>query len=302
MIRYGFQYGGGADMGDPDRAQEREDRGYGAKGSGGFSSSGGPKETGITDSEGNPVTFGQDNTQVGFSQSYIDNNPQVIKPTLENPNVSKTNALKSLYNNFIKNFGEEAFIDRYSNYTDNPEVARLASIKANVSPGDFFGGLMSLAKNPLGTGYGVASTGLATSFDPAALSGLGFMGTVAGLLGQGLSNNPIDLANPSNYEMAAPGAPMRYTGPVGHFNTAQISQLEKIQGGLTLDQQADIAISQFEREQVEKNARPGATVQPTEEFVNPVESKFTEEQLIAYNEYIERGYTPEIAEYLVMNT
>tara|TARA_X000001388_G_C2190677_1_gene107413 strand:+ start:56 stop:835 length:780 start_codon:yes stop_codon:yes gene_type:complete len=36
-----------------------------------------------------------------------------------------------------------------------------------------------------------------------------------------------------------------------------------------------------------------------QEFVNPVESKFTEEQLIAYNEYIERGYPPEIAEYLV---
>ena len=58
-------------------------------------------------------------------------------------------------------------------------------------------------------------------------------------------------------------------------------------------------ISQFQKEQAEKNSRPGATVQPTEQFVNPVESKFTEEQLIAYNEYIERGYPPEIAEYLV---
>ena len=260
------------------------------------------KKTGIVDSEGNPVTFGQDNTQVGFSQSYFDNNPQAIKPTLENPNVSKTNALKSFYNNFIKDFGEDAFIDRYSNYTDNPEVAKLASIKANVSPGDFFGGLMSLAKNPLGTGYGVASTGLATGFNPAALSGLGFMGTLGSVLGQAVSNNPIDLMDPSNYETTTShplGGPMKYTGPVGHFNPSQISQLEKIQGGLTLDQQADIAISQFEKEQAEKNARPGATVQPTQEFVNPVESKFTEEQLIAYNEYITRGYPPEIAEYLV---
>jgi|TARA_Y100000015_G_scaffold16792_1_gene16124 hypothetical protein len=198
----------------------------------------------------------------------------------------------------LKDLGEKAFIDRYSNYTDNPEVARLASIKANVSPGDLIGGLMSLAQNPLGTGYGIASTETMTGFNPAALASLGFTGTLAGLLGQTFSNNPVDLANPSNYAMAAPGAPMQYTGPVGHFNTAQISQLENIQGGLTLDQQADIAISQFEKEQAEKNARPGALVQPTEQFVNPVESKFTEEQLRAYNEYIARGYPPEIAEYL----
>ena len=37
----------------------------------------------------------------------------------------------------------------------------------------------------------------------------------------------------------------------------------------------------------------------TETFINPIESKFTEEQLTAYNEYIIRGYPPEMAEYLV---
>ena len=101
--------------------------------------------------------------------------------------------------------------------------------------------------------------------------------------------------------MAAPGAPMQYTGPVGHFNTAQKSQLENIQGGLTLDQQADIAISQFEKEQAEKNSRPGSSISEpvTDTVINPVESKLTKEQLIAYNEYITRGYPPEIAEYLV---
>jgi len=44
----------------------------------------------------------------------------------------------------------------------------------------------------------------------------------------------------------------------------------------------------------------GPEKQPvTETFINPIESKFTEEQLTAYNEYITRGYPPEMAEYLV---
>ncbi len=111
--------------------------------------------------------------------------------------------------------------------------------------------------------------------------------------------------DPSNYDKTTShpmGGPMKYKGPVGHFNAEQISRLKAIQGGLTQEQQAQISMSQFEKEQAEKNARPGATSPVTQTFINPVESKFTGEQLIAYNRYIERGYTPEIAEYLVTRT
>jgi hypothetical protein len=267
MIRYGFQYGGGADMGDPDRAQEREDRGYGAKGSGGFSPGAGQKET-----VQQKTTVDETPTKPGFGLGLLSN---------------------------FKNFGENAFIDRYTKMGLSPELAAIASQQVNISPGDMYSGIKSLGKNTLGTGYNIASTGAMTGYNPTALGALGFMGKTGQILGAMLSKKPQDLMDPSNYEMAAPGAPMQYTGPVGHFNTAQISQLEDVQGGLTPQQQVDIAISQFEKEQAEKNARPGATVQPTQEFVNPVESKFTEEQLIAYNEYITRGYPPEIAEYLV---
>ena len=287
-------------------------------GEGGLGPGKGPdndKNTGFVDSEGNPITYGEDKTQVGFSKTYYDNNPEAIKATLEDTSVSNTNALKSLYNNFIKDIGEDAFIDRYSNYTDNPEVARLASIKANVSPGDFFGGLMSLAQNPLGTGYNIASTGTLTGFNPAALANLGITGTVASLLGQMATNQPAYAMNPSNYAFTGPMSmdaqgnlvqDFSYTGPMSSNPAVnqQIADIQSISGvtGLTLDQQADIAISQFEKEQAEKNARPGATSPVTQTFINPVESKFTGEQLIAYNRYIERGYTPEIAEYLVTRT
>tara|TARA_R100000995_G_C3445162_1_gene105286 strand:+ start:49 stop:840 length:792 start_codon:yes stop_codon:yes gene_type:complete len=224
--------------------------------------------------------------------------PAPSVPEVETP--TKPGFGLGLLSNF-KNFGENAFIDRYTKMGLSPELAAIASQQVNISPGDMYSGIKSLGKNTLGTGYNIASTGAMTGYNPTALGALGFMGKTGQILGAMFSKKPQDLMDPSNYEMAAPGAPMQYTGPVGHFNTAQISQLEDIQGGLTPQQQVDIAISQFEKEEAEKNARPGSPISEpvTETFINPVESKFTEEQLMAYNEYITRGYPPEIAEYLV---
>ena len=91
---------------------------------------------------------------------------------------------------------------------------------------------------------------------------------------------------------------LSYTGPM----TAAIAdEVAEIQGGyLSPEQQADLAIERYNALETEKNTRPGnlAALAPGP-VIDPVRSKYEDEALEAYDRYIERGYTPEEAEYLV---
>jgi len=106
-----------------------------------------------------------------------------------------------------------------------------------------------------------------------------------------------------NNAFADPSVPFanitpKYTGPVTSINADEVAEL---QGGyLSPNQKAELAIERYNALETEKNNRPGnlAALAPGP-TIDPVRSKYEDEALEAYDRYIESGYTPEEAEYLV---
>ena len=248
----------------------------------------------------------------------------------------KKSFLDNAFKNFDV-LGEEAFIDEIMKMGISEDVAKLASAKMNTSPGEAYGmvsnfidGTFSSGEDLVGAGYNAA---IASALTPSS-AGLLTIGTKGILpmfeaalgptiesassafanskLGKYLQEKGMNIGtynankyytkSPENINVFKPSKfsePIRtYTGPM----TAAIAdEVAEIQGGyLSPDQQAELAIERYNALETEKNSRPGnlAALAPGP-VIDPVRSKYEDEALEAYDRYIERGYTPEEAEYLV---
>ena len=274
----------------------------------------------------------------------------ILNPYMNQLALDEEEEKKSFLDNAFKNFdvlGEEAFIDEIMKTGVSEDVAKLASAKMNISPGEAYGmvsnfidGTFSSGEDLVGAGYNAA---IASALTPSS-AGLLTIGTKGILpmfeaalgptiesassafanskLGKYLQEKGLNIGtynankylskSPQNFKVTGFTGPMTmnedgnlvqkptlsYTGPM----TAAIAdEVAEIQGGyLSPDQQAELAIERYNALETEKNSRPGnlAALAPGP-VIDPVRSKYEDEALEAYDRYIERGYTPEEAEYLV---
>jgi len=263
----------------------------------------------------------------------------ILNPYMNQLALDEEEEKKSFLDDAFKNFdvlGEEAFIDEIMKMGVSEDVAKLASAKMNTSPGEAYGmvsnalsGAFSSGEDLVGAGYNAA---IASALTPSS-AGLLTIGTKGILpmfeaalgptiesassafanskLGKYLQEKGLNIGtynankyftkSPQNFDVLGEYTdnPIRvYKGPM----TAAIAdEVAEIQGGyLSPDQQAELAIERYNALETEKNSRPGnlAALAPGP-VIDPVRSKYEDEALEAYDRYIERGYTPEEAEYLV---
>ena len=263
----------------------------------------------------------------------------ILNPYMNQLALDEEEEKKSFLDDAFKNFdvlGEEAFIDEIMKMGVSEDVAKLASAKMNTSPGEAYGmvsnfidGTFSSGEDLVGAGYNAA---IASALTPSS-AGLLTIGTKGILpmfeaalgptiesassafanskLGKYLQEKGLNIGtynankyftkSPQNFDVLGEYTdnPIRvYKGPM----TAAIAdEVAEIQGGyLSPDQQAELAIERYNALETEKNSRPGnlAALAPGP-VIDPVRSKYEDEALEAYDRYIERGYTPEEAEYLV---
>ena len=239
---------------------------------------------------------------------------------------------KKTFTEAFKTLGEDAFVDRLMKMGVNENVAKLASAKMNTSPAeaygmvsDVFGNALSSGQNMLGAGYNALGTSQLTpgAFGYAQI-GKGILGIGEAMFGPTLESLS-DLTgignykarkyynkNPQNIEVTGFTGPMTmnedgnlvqkptlsYTGPMIGAIADEVSEM---QGGyLSPSQQADLAIERYNALETERNTRPGNPALTNPYIpIDPVRSKYEDEALEAYDRYIENGYSPEEAEYLV---
>ena len=262
-----------------------------------------------------------------------------LNPTVNQLALDEEEQKKSFLDDAFKNFdvlGEEAFIDEIMKMGISEDVAKLASAKMNTSPGEAYGmvsnfidGTFSSGEDLVGAGYNAA---IASALTPSSaglltIGAKGILPMFEAALGPTIESASSAFANsklgkylqekgmnigtynankyftksPQNFDVLGEYTdnPIRvYKGPM----TAAIAdEVAEIQGGyLSPEQQADLAIERYNALETEKNTRPGnlAALAPGP-VIDPVRSKYEDEALEAYDRYIERGYTPEEAEYLV---
>jgi len=263
----------------------------------------------------------------------------ILNPYMNQLALDEEEEKKSFLDNAFKNFdvlGEEAFIDEIMKMGISEDVAKLASAKMNTSPGEAYGmvsnfidGTFSSGEDLVGAGYNAA---IASALTPSSaglltIGAKGILPMFEAALGPTIESASSAFANsklgkylqekglnigtynankyftksPQNFDVLGEYTdnPIRvYKGPM----TAAIAdEVAEIQGGyLSPDQQAELAIERYNALETEKNSRPGnlAALAPGP-VIDPVRSKYEDEALEAYDRYIERGYTPEEAEYLV---
>lgn len=263
----------------------------------------------------------------------------ILNPYMNQLALDEEEEKKSFLDDAFKNFdvlGEEAFIDEIMKMGISEDVAKLASAKMNTSPGEAYGmvsnfidGTFSSGEDLVGAGYNAA---IASALTPSSaglltIGAKGILPMFEAALGPTIESASSAFANsklgkylqekglnigtynankyftksPQNFDVLGEYTdnPIRvYKGPM----TAAIAdEVAEIQGGyLSPDQQAELAIERYNALETEKNSRPGnlAALAPGP-VIDPVRSKYEDEALEAYDRYIERGYTPEEAEYLV---
>ncbi len=279
------------------------------------------------------------NNHVSLTGTYFDNNPQNIQSaydaglmgtglasTFSGQGLLNTNSLTSANTNINPNilaesvnqfsYGEEERVKEFMDMGVPENVARIAAADMNISLSDIKEAIDNNL-NPsdiLGAGYN--ALGL-SSFDPTSFGmaqiGKGILGLGESFIGptlETLSNltgignykaRKYGVENPENIDVLGEFTdnPIRvYTGPVTSINADEVAEL---QGGyLSANQQAQLAIEKYKALETAKNTRPGNPALTNPYIpIDPVRSKYEDEALEAYDRYIENGYSPEEAEYLV---
>tara|TARA_X000001036_G_scaffold48410_1_gene38687 strand:+ start:5069 stop:6133 length:1065 start_codon:yes stop_codon:yes gene_type:complete len=255
-------------------------------------------------------------------QGLLNTNSLTSANTNINPNV-----LAESVNQF--SYGEEERVKEFMDMGVPENVARIAAADMNISLSDIKEAIDNNL-NPsdvLGAGYN--ALGL-SNFDPTSF-GMAQIGKGIFSLGEAMFGPTIEglsdltgignykaknyfTKNPQNFETGFTGpmtmdedgnlvqdyeaGKVRYTGPM---IAAIADEVAEIQGGyLSPEQQADLAIERYKALETEKNTRPGNPALTNPYIpVDPVRSKYEDEALEAYDRYIESGYTPEEAEYLI---
>ena len=266
-------------------------------------------------------------------------NPNIIAESvnqlaLEDEDEEAETENKKTFMDAFKTLGENAFVDRLMKMGVNENVAKLASAKMNTSPAEAYGMVSDVLGNALSSGQNMLGAGynaLGTSQLTPGTFGYGQIGRGLFSLGEAMFGPAIEtlsdftgignykarkygVQNPQNIEIGFTGpmtmnedgnlvqdyeaGKVRYKGPM----TAAIAdEVAEIQGGfLSPEQQADLAIERYNALETEKNNRPGNPALTNPYIpIDPVRSKYEDEALEAYDRYIENGYSPEEAEYLV---
>lgn len=276
--RIGFFGGGGADMGDPDRAGEREARGYGAEGSGSGGYNNNSGSHGGQDPQQLSMDSMQEAAESGEQDPYGGFNPNSNRETVATaqeldvaPEVKQESFFDKLFSGlFTKKTAKQNFVDKVSK---NPRLSRFVKDTYGITSLDDITdaqvneindlGNMSFDEvrdyvskltgqaidDPLGTGYN-ALTGATLGFQ--GIGTLGMMNALANIAMQ----KPSFAMNPKNYAFTGPmvdaegnlvSQDFSYTGPMS-TNPAvnqQIADIQSISGvtGLTESQMAQ-AVSQ----------------------------------------------------------
>ena len=275
--RIGFFGGGGADMGDPDRAGEREARGYGAEGSG---SGGYNNNSGNTSNNGGGSHGGNDPQSISAQQmmsaepdDYGGFNPniggggpnqqpaptlnfnihedQTITPTVDvTPEVKEESFLDKIFGKmFTKKTAKQNFVDKVS---QNPRLSKFVKDTYGIESLDDITEAQVNEINDLNnlsfdeikdyvsdlTGQ-VIDDPLGTGYNALTGSVLGFQGI--GTLGMVNAMANLAMQKPSfSKNLDNMDVYGNYIGPMS-TNTAVNQQIADMYGGLTESQMAQAA-------------------------------------------------------------
>lgn len=243
-------------------------------------------------------------------------NKQARKNQQDYQAAKKEQGLGGIFGSFL-NAGETNRVNDFLAMGVNPEIATLASNKMNLSPaeiGNFlqeqYSGL-GLNQETAQKAYNAAMLGLSTNFNPDFAAPLAQTKGIAGMVGM-----MFNMANP-NYKTPASIAldagevtpDSFYGGAMGYMNKEQQAELAAAQGGiLTPDQQAQVAVNQYQKEKAKHGNRrrpdlPASKISDavTTSFYNPDQATYGEDQTQMYNQLQAMGYSPEFAQqYIAM--
>ena len=317
--RIGFFGGGGADMGDPDRAGEREARGYGAEGSGSGGYNNNPGSHGGQDPQQLSINSMQE-VDEGATNPYAGFDPNSNRETVATaqdldvaPEVKQESFFDKLFSGlFTKKTAKQNFVDQVKK---NPKLSKFvkdtygitsldditdAQVNeindlGNMSFGeirDYVSKLTGQAiDDPLATGYN-ALTGSALG-----LQGIGTLGMVNALASIAM-NKPAFSQNLDNMDVYG-----NYIGPMS-TNPAVNQQIADMYGGLTESQMAQAVSQAMTNAETGGNLSMGGgnkddrvlNQQNTEQqTIQNYMDGLTQSELDRYNQLIGQGYNDEYA-------
>jgi len=317
--RIGFFGGGGADMGDPDRAGEREARGYGAEGSGSGGYNNNPGSHGGQDPQQLSINSMQE-VDEGATNPYAGFDPNSNRETVATaqdldvaPEVKQESFFDKLFSGlFTKKTAKQNFVDTVKK---NPKLSKFvkdtygitsldditdAQVNeindlGNMSFGeirDYVSKLTGQAiDDPLATGYN-ALTGSALG-----LQGIGTLGMVNALASIAM-NKPAFSQNLDNMDVYG-----NYIGPMS-TNPAVNQQIADMYGGLTESQMAQAVSQAMTNAETGGNLSMGGgnkddrvlNQQNTEQqTIQNYMDGLTQSELDRYNQLIGQGYNDEYA-------
>ena len=317
--RIGFFGGGGADMGDPDRAGEREARGYGAEGSGSGGYNNNPGSHGGQDPQQLSINSMQE-VDEGATNPYAGFDPNSNRETVATaqdldvaPEVKQESFFDKLFSGlFTKKTAKQNFVDTVKK---NPKLSKFvkdtygitsldditdAQVNeindlGNMSFGeirDYVSKLTGQAiDDPLATGYN-ALTGSALG-----LQGIGTLGMVNALASIAM-NKPAFSQNLDNMDVYG-----NYIGPMS-TNPAVNQQIADMYGGLTESQMAQAVSQAMTNAETGGNSSMGGgnkddrvlNQQNTEQqTIQNYMDGLTQSEFDRYNQLIGQGYNDEYA-------
>mgnify|MGYP004389091595 CR=1 FL=1 len=317
--RIGFFGGGGADMGDPDRAGEREARGYGAEGSGSGGYNNNPGSHGGQDPQQLSINSMQE-VDEGATNPYAGFDPNSNRETVATaqdldvaPEVKQESFFDKLFSGlFTKKTAKQNFVDTVKK---NPKLSKFvkdtygitsldditdAQVNeindlGNMSFGeirDYVSKLTGQAiDDPLATGYN-ALTGSALG-----LQGIGTLGMVNALASIAM-NKPAFSQNLDNMDVYG-----NYIGPMS-TNPAVNQQIADMYGGLTESQMAQAVSQAMTNAETGGNLSMGGgnkddrvlNQQNTEQqTIQNYMDGLTQSEFDRYNQLIGQGYNDEYA-------
>tara|TARA_B100001564_G_scaffold350336_1_gene354666 strand:+ start:1862 stop:2890 length:1029 start_codon:yes stop_codon:yes gene_type:complete len=317
--RIGFFGGGGADMGDPDRAGEREARGYGAEGSGSGGYNNNPGSHGGQDPQQLSINSMQE-VDEGATNPYAGFDPNSNRETVATaqdldvaPEVKQESFFDKLFSGlFTKKTAKQNFVDQVKK---NPKLSKFvkdtygitsldditdAQVNeindlGNMSFGeirDYVSKLTGQAiDDPLATGYN-ALTGSALG-----LQGIGTLGMVNALASIAM-NKPAFSQNLDNMDVYG-----NYIGPMS-TNPAVNQQIADMYGGLTESQMAQAVSQAMTNAETGGNLSMGGgnkddrvlNQQNTEQqTIQNYMDGLTQSEFDRYNQLIGQGYNDEYA-------
>ena len=317
--RIGFYGGGGADMGDPSRASEREARGYGAEGSGSGGYNNNPGSHGGQDPQQLSINSMQE-VDEGATNPYAGFDPNSNRETVATaqdldvaPEVKQESFFDKLFSGlFTKKTAKQNFVDTVKK---NPKLSKFvkdtygitsldditdAQVNeindlGNMSFGeirDYVSKLTGQAiDDPLATGYN-ALTGSALG-----LQGIGTLGMVNALASIAM-NKPAFSQNLDNMDVYG-----NYIGPMS-TNPAVNQQIADMYGGLTESQMAQAVSQAMTNAETGGNLSMGGgnkddrvlNQQNTEQqTIQNYMDGLTQSEFDRYNQLIGQGYNDEYA-------